>query len=108
MNELNQTQNRKHYTPEQKVQILRRHLLDRISISAVCEENQIHPTQFYQWQKQFFDNGGAAFIRGSHPRTGHREQQQIQALEDKLRRKDEVVAEIMEEMVRLKKNHGGN
>ena len=59
MNELNQTQNRKHYTPEQKVHILRRRLLDRISIRAVCEENQIHPTQFYQWQKQFFDNGVA-------------------------------------------------
>ena len=29
---------RKHFTPEEKVAILRRHLLDKVPVSALCEE----------------------------------------------------------------------
>ena len=30
---------RKHYTSEEKVAILRRHLLDKVPVSDLCEEN---------------------------------------------------------------------
>jgi transposase-like protein len=33
---------RKHYLPEEKVAILRRHLLDKEPISALCDELGIH------------------------------------------------------------------
>jgi hypothetical protein len=39
---------------------------DRIPISTLCDEHQLHPTVFYRWLKQFFDNGVAAF--GPAPR----------------------------------------
>jgi putative transposase len=45
---------RKHYTSEEKVSILRRHLLDKIPVSDLCEELGLQPTVFYRWQKEFF------------------------------------------------------
>lgn len=51
---------RKHHTPEEKVTILRRHLIDRVPVSTLCDEHQVHPTVFYRWLKQFFENGAAA------------------------------------------------
>ena len=52
---------RKNYTPVEKVAILRRHLLDRVPVSDLCDEYQLSPTLFYAWQKLFFENGAAAF-----------------------------------------------
>ena len=56
---------RKQYTAEQKVQLLRRHLLDRIPVPVICEQNGIHPTIFYRWQREFFRRGHVAFQRRS-------------------------------------------
>ena len=50
---------RKHYTAEEKVAILRRHLLDKVPVSDLCEELGLRPTVFYRWQKEFFENGAA-------------------------------------------------
>ena len=52
---------RKHYTPEEKVAILRRHLVEGVPISDLCDELGLQPTVFYRWQKEFFENGTAAF-----------------------------------------------
>ncbi len=37
---------RKHYTAEEKVAILRRHLFDKVPISDLCEEHGLQPTVF--------------------------------------------------------------
>jgi transposase len=42
---------RKHYTPEEKVAILRRHLLEQEPISKLCDELGLQPMVFYRWQK---------------------------------------------------------
>lgn len=47
---------RKHYTAEEKVAILRRHLLDQVAVSDLCEELGLQPTVFYRWQKELFEN----------------------------------------------------
>jgi len=47
---------RKHFTPEEKVAILRRHLLDKAPVSELCEELGLRPTVFYRWQKELFEN----------------------------------------------------
>ena len=96
---------RKHHTPEEKVAILRRHLVDRVPVSTLCDEHQLHPTVFYRWLKQFFENGSAAF--GPVPRAETQveaREQRIAWLEAKLKKKDEVLAELMEEHVALKKS----
>jgi len=96
---------RRRFTAEEKVRILRRHLVDRVPVSEVCDQEGIQPTQFYQWQKQFFENGAAAFERQDGKKT-RREAERVEALEAKLRKKDEVLAELMEEHVALKKSLG--
>lgn len=96
---------RKHYTAEEKVAILRRHLLVEEPISKLCDEFGLQPTVFYRWQKEFFENGAAAFqnkLRGSH----QPDQTRIEYLEKKLRARDEVLAELMAEHVSLKKAVG--
>ena len=103
----NENQNgRRHFSPEDKIKILRLHLLEKLPISEVCEKYQIIPTQFYQWQKTFFENGAAAFAKASSPRVASQTEQKLAKLEDKLKRKDEVIAEIMAEHIHLKKELG--
>ena len=58
---------RKHYSPEAKVAILRRHLLEKVPISKLCDELGLQPTVFYRWQKEFFENGAAAFDQKARP-----------------------------------------
>ena len=96
---------RKHYSPEEKVSILRRHLIERVPVSTLCEELQLQPTVFYHWLKQLFENGAVAFQRPRDSSRKH-EQERMAALEKKLRTKDEVLAELMEEHVALKKSLG--
>ncbi len=98
---------RKRHTPEEKVTILRRHLVDKVPVSTLCDEHQLHPTVFYRWLKQFFENGATAF--GPAPRADQQveaREQRIAFLEAKLKKKDEVLAELMEEHVALKKSLG--
>ena len=96
---------RKHHTAEEKVAILRRHLLEKEPISKLCDETGLQPTQFYRWQKEFFENGAAAFERKA--RSNHQaEQERIAYLEKKLQTRDQVLAELMAEHVALKKSLG--
>jgi transposase len=99
---------RRHFTPEQKVAVLRLHLLEKKPVSDVCDEHQIAVNLFYLWQKQFFENGAAAFDNSGKRRTSEQsaKDRQIAALEDKIQRKNEVLAELMEEHVQLKKELG--
>ena len=97
---------RKHYTAQGKVAILRRHLVDKEPVSKLCDELALQPTVFYRWQKEFFENGAAAFqTNNRHGRQP--EQERIERLEKKIRTKDEVLAELMAEHIALKKGSSG-
>lgn len=96
---------RKNYTPEEKVTILKRHLVEKMPVSDLCDELDLHPTVFYGWQKQFFENGTAAFQK-TRGRQGDRRDEKIEKLEAKLAQKNEVIAELMQEHVQLKKELG--
>jgi transposase-like protein len=105
------TKQRRHFTGQEKVAILRRHLLEKVPVSDLCEEHGIHPTLFYRWQKDWFEQGAVVFDtpragNGSGKRSEDAAAQRIAALQDKLRRKDEVLSELMEEHVALKKSLG--
>ena len=52
---------RRNYTPQEKVEIIRRHLLEGMPVSDLCDEYNLNPNVFYRWQKEFFENGAAAF-----------------------------------------------
>jgi hypothetical protein len=79
--------------------------LEQEPVSRVCDELELQPTVFYRWQKEFFENGAAAFQ--TKARSDHQaEQQRIEYLEKKIQRKDEVLAELMGEHIALKKELG--
>src|SRR3712207_5972709 len=100
---------RRHFSPEQKVALLRLHLLEKKPVSDICEEHSLSVNLFYLWQKQLFENGAAAFANSSKrlQATQDAKDRKIAALEEKLQRKNEVLAELMEEHVQLKKELGG-
>jgi transposase-like protein len=66
---------RKHFTPQEKVAILRRHLVDKVRVSELCEELGLRPTMFYRWQKELFENGAAAFQSQGRPHRQVEEKQ---------------------------------
>src|SRR5215469_7984640 len=98
---------RKHFTPEEKVAILRRHLVDKVAVSELCEELGLRPTMFYRWQRELFENRAAAFQSQGRPhRQVEEKQKRIEFLEKKVQTKDEVLAELMAEHIALKKSLG--
>jgi transposase len=98
---------RRQYTNQEKVTILREHLVEGVAVSQVCERHQVPPTVFYRWQQQLFENGAAAFeTKRSSSRETDAQARKIEALEAKLKQKNEVVAELLEEHVALKKKLG--
>jgi len=105
-NEDKNNRTRRHYSAEEKVRLLKLHLVEGQPISAICDLHQIHPTLFYSWQKTFFENGAAAFDRSPRPRRVDLGVQKIEHLEARLKRKDEVIAAVTEELVRTKKELG--
>lgn len=102
------TRERRHFTPERKVAILRLHLLEKQPVSDVCQEHHLCVNLFYLWQKQFFEHGAAAFTQTSKRQKAEQDlkDRKIAALEDKLRVKNDVLAELMEKHVLLKKELG--
>ena len=76
--------------------VLRRHLLDKVAVSDLCEEHGIKPTVFYRWQKQFFENGARSFDRD---RGGQEKilEALVSELYQKIARKNEILSELLEE-----------
>lgn len=100
---------RRHFTAQQKVAIVKQHLVDGLPVSDLCDEHRILPAQFYQWQKQLFEGGAAAFESrraGGKPVGPSLVERKVHQLEAKLVAKNEVISELLEEAVRLKKVNG--
>ena len=108
----NQPKTRKRRTSEEKLALLKRHLVKGEKISDICEEEGIAPSQFYDWQQTLFENGAKALDRKSKTST-NQESKKVQALQvelDKtkarLANKHEVLSELMSEHIQLKKSIG--
>ena len=103
---------RKRRSPEEKIAILKRHLVKGEQISDICDEEGIAPSQFYSWQQALFDYGAQALDRKSSTSKAKESKrvQQLQAELDKtkaqLSNKHEVLSELMSEHLSLKKSLG--
>ena len=101
---------RRNLTPPQKVAIVRAHLIEGTPVSDLCDKHRIHPTQYYAWQKQIFENAEQCFGRKTNSANERRQenaqQKKIAELEARIQSKNEVVAELLEEHVKLKKATG--
>lgn len=99
---------RRNFSGPEKMAILREHLLEKVPISEVCDRHGLQPTLFYQWQKKLFEEGALVFepAKGRPKRQKDVQARKIDALEAKVKEKNEVLAELMGEHVALKKTLG--
>jgi transposase-like protein len=101
---------RRHFADHDKVAILKRHLIDKVPVSDLCDELDLHPNQVYDWLKKFFENGHLAFANGRSSRKARAVEEAkdrvIEQLKAKLTRKNEVMAELMEALTLEKKRNG--
>ncbi len=86
---------RKNYSPEEKVRLLKKHLVKSTPVPDICEENDLQPTVFYRWQRQFFEQGASA-SKEDQDREKARLQKKIAQLEEKIVKKNEVSGELIE------------
>jgi transposase-like protein len=96
---------RRKFSGAEKVAILRRHLVEDVPVSDLCDEYKLNPNVFYRWQKTFFENGASAFAHRRDAKS-QRQEKHISALNARLSKKDEIIAEIMAEQLSLKKSLG--
>jgi transposase len=96
---------KKFHTPEEKVAILKKHFVEGVPLSDICDHYGLHPSVFYRWQKAFFEKGHLAFQSSNNSETSKLEKK-VSKLEQKLTQKNEVLSELMEEHIKLKKNLG--
>ena len=99
---------RRNFSGSETMVILRQHLIEKVPVSEVCDKHGLQPTIFYAWQKKLFEEGAAVFdqSRRKSSRQQTSEARKVEALEAKVREKNEVLAELMGEHVALKKTLG--
>lgn len=95
---------KKNYTAEFKVQILREHLENQVLVGKLCEQHNLNPNLFYNWKKELFSGALATF---SKSKTPVQQNEKILRLEEKLKYKDSLISEIVEDNLRLKKKLTG-
>ena len=106
------TEKRKTYTAEEKLSIVKAHLIGKEPVSELCERYDIAPSLYYKWQQALFENGAQSLEKKSASQS-KRESRQVQRLEQelaktkaKLTNKHEVLSELMSEHIALKKSLG--
>jgi len=92
------TKQRKRYSPEKKVEILREHLKNKVPISQLCEKYGIHPNLFYKWEKQFFEGAINTFANSS---KSNRKNSKEEHLKQKIARMQEVITELTQENITM-------
>ena len=98
---------------DEKIAMLREHLLEGAKVSDLCQHREVEPSLFYRWQKQLFENGASVLergegkmVKGASNTEQRKYEEKLKALEEKLQRKDAVIAALVEENVSLKKKNG--
>lgn len=95
---------RRQWKTEDKVKALRKHLIEKVTVSKICDEMDLAPSQYHRWQEQLFLNATLA-LEGKRPER-NQDQKKVEKLEQKIRQKDEVLAELLAEHIALKKELG--
>jgi len=101
-------QERKHLTAEQKAQLLRELLDNQESMSVLSEKYHVHPNDIYRWKKQLFEGAASILVnKKTLKKPSIVEREKIQKLEEKLRYKDQIITELVEDNISLKKSING-
>jgi len=90
---------RRSFTPQEKVAIVLEGLRGDVQLSAVCRRYGISTALFYQWRDKLIKAGKEAFSQRGRPKGNG----QVERMAAELARKDAVIAEITEEILKVKK-----
>ena len=85
---------RRKFSSEEKLKMVMAVIQDGKAVSDVAQENNVHPNMILNWKKEFLENAAAVFDRHRPDITEKAQQRKIEELEAKLKKKDEVIAEI--------------
>src|ERR1700730_17221156 len=91
---------RRQFTTEQKADVLRRNMIEKVPVSELCNELSIQPSLFYTWQRRACDNLPAALKGPASEGPSRREKElaaEVARLQERLDKKDGVIAEISAE-----------
>jgi transposase-like protein len=104
---------RRKFSPPQKAEVVRRHLADKVPVSNLADELGLQPSLIHGWVQHVLEHVEESFLRPKGQRGPDEKDQKIANLEAKvakqelqLAKKNEVVAELMQEHVQLKKEFG--
>jgi transposase-like protein len=98
---------RRHFTAQEKVVILKRHLVEKTPVAELCDEFQLSPNVFYRWLKLFFERASLVFENNGKS-TRNAQENTLRNLEAKLVQRNEVVAEIMHDYLKLREQVRGH
>ena len=92
---------RRKFSAETKLQILKEGRHTNLSISQVCDQYEISPTLFYQWERMA-DRAAMTALQGQ-PRGRKKLRPSEEALLTEVQRLREVIADLSSENLQLKK-----
>jgi transposase len=90
------------YTVDQKLKILEEARQPGTTVAEVLRRHQLDPTRFYRWERQAKEAVREAFS-GTPKRDAGSKDREIERLKAELTRKSQVIAEVVEENLALKK-----
>lgn len=101
------TRKRRSFSAAEKAAAVRRHLVDKHPVSQIADQMQVQPTLIHGWINTALSQVQRAFETPRAAKADKSKQDEaITALREKLASKNEVIAELMEENIRSKKDNG--
>jgi len=100
------------FTAPEKAEIVRRHLKDQVPVSDLAAEMDVQPSQIHQWVNAVLTQAERAFEKvNKKPQRSAKKWEQLKdkkiyQLEEKLKDRNGVIAELMEANVKTKKLTG--
>ena len=90
------------YKPEEKLRIVLEGLSGTIQISELCRKYDIKPARFYNWKEKLLQSSQIFDDRGRKPNIDEK----IRSKDEEIARLKDVIAEITQENLALKKKIG--
>ena len=101
------TRKRRSFSASDKATAVRRHLVDKVPVSQIADQMQVQPTLIHNWINSVMSQAERVF---ETPRAAKADEskadRRLHDLREKLIAKNEVIAELMEENIRSKKDNG--
>ena len=96
---------RRYFSAADKVKAVKQHLVNMVPVSDICDELDISTRLYYKWQDEFFSNGEQVFERTERKKKKS-EDVKLRKLEEDLKNRNEAIAFLLEDNIKLKKHHG--